>query len=608
MSYFSLNTEFLCRRYPGFHEEIIGRYPPASTLKPIETRSGAVSATYGTVYLHSRRDPRKEAERMIGSVFEEAPGGVVFAGFGLGYQVEALLRRYPSVPVYIVVADVALFLASLDLRDFRGIFELEQVSLFLGTDPDTLPSFIPDTLDGELRILRLRSVYGLNPDFYGRLEDAVRAYSARRQININTLEKFGRRWTRNLFRNLPVIWQGRGISAFQEIFSGLPALVIAAGPSLDEIIPELERLHRRCVLIAVDTAVRALVSAGITPDFLLVVDPQYWNSRHLDPYYDDGACVISESSTYPSVFRRLGTTPYLGESLFPLGRYFEAFTGVTGKLGAGGSVATSAWDFARFAGCIPIYMAGLDLGFPDAGTHYKGSFFEYRSLGLCERTVPAETFAFKAMYDAHPFPVPANRGGEVMSDSRLIVYKWWFERQMQRYPDCDTYNLSAAGVAIEGMPYRSVREIISGPNVRREIDARLHTVRREAGPIPRMTVTEALDTFIRDLTEIRHNTERALTLTDELESALKSHGDLATITAAMEEIDGHILNSSGKDIAAFLIQPIIRRLAAGSPQSTDCDDRPTAVDSSRELYSELLESSSYHIELATGTREALKKG
>lgn len=605
MNYYELNTEFLCSRYPGFREETLGRYSPVSNLRPVETRSGSVTATYGDVYLHSRHAPEREAERLVATVFEEVPGGVVVAGFGLGYQVEALLHRYPSVPVYIVVADVPLFLASLAVRDFRGIFKLDQISLFVGIDPDTLPAFIPDTLDGELRILRLRSVYGLNPDFYTRLDDSVRAYAARRQININTLERFGRRWTRNLFRNLPVIWNGRGISAFKRIFFGLPALIIAAGPSLDAIIPDLERLRRRCVIVAVDTAVRALVSAGVSPDFLLVVDPQYWNSRHLDPYRNDGACVISESSTYPSVFHRIGTTPFLGESLFPLGRYFERFTGISGKLGAGGSVATSAWDFARFSGCTPIYMAGLDLGFPDAGTHYKGSFFEFRALGLCNRTVPAETFAFKAMYDANPFPIPANRDGKVMTDSRLIVYKWWFERQMQRYPDCETYNLSPGGVEIEGMPYRSVSKIFSGPDVRREIDSRIDTVRQEDGTKPRVSVTEALDAFIRDLSEIRGNATQALTLTNSLESALGSNDDLTSITAAMEEIDERILASSGKDVAAFLIQPIIRRLTAGTHAGEDSPKGQSAVDASRTLYSELIESTDYHLELATKARDAL---
>ena len=99
---------------------------------------------------------------------------------------------------------------------------------------------------------------------------------------------------------------------------------------LYEVITQLPRLADRCVVIAVDTALRACLSAGVQPDFTILVDPQYWNWRHLDGTRAAGSVLITESAAWPAVFRYPARDIFLCSSLFPLGKYLESRIGRKG--------------------------------------------------------------------------------------------------------------------------------------------------------------------------------------------------------------------------------------------------------------------------------------
>ena len=113
-------------------------------------------------------------------------------------------------------------------------------------------------------------------------------------------------WVRNLLSNLDRFAGNPGIGVAQNRFPGVPALVMAAGPSLDEVLPHLKALKEHMLIVAVDTSYRFCKNQGVEPDFLVSVDPQYWNSRHLDWLEREQTILVSESSAHPRVFRSEG--------------------------------------------------------------------------------------------------------------------------------------------------------------------------------------------------------------------------------------------------------------------------------------------------------------
>ena len=440
-----------------------------------------------------------------------------------------------------------------------------------------------------------------NRDYFNRVTEEIRSFTARKDINKNTLARFGRRWVRNLIRNFDLIPRAEGVQNLHGRFSGIPSIVLAAGPSLDGVLPHLPALRERFLLISVDTSYRAALNVGIAPDFLVVVDPQYWNARHLDGCSLDSTLLVSESSTYPSVFHQTFGGVFFCGSLFPLGQYVERAVGEKGKLGAGGSVSTTTWDFARLLGCAPLVCAGLDLGFPLLKTHFHGGFFEERMHTLSRRCDPAETMAYHLLRDASPHLVANNAGGATLTDQRLVVYKWWFENQLKIHPEAQTLNLSRHGIKIEGMKSEEIQRLLAFPVVREAIDEGLREIRQAEGNGIRdgmSTLAGSIADLSDELKELQSAASTGARAVDRLEVLLEEKRDPSAAISELEAVDGSISKLVTRDIAGFLMhstaRSILDRTASGPDEPAY---REQTIGDSREIYTKLEEASAYHIEL-----------
>jgi hypothetical protein len=226
----------------------------------------------------------------------------------------------------------------------------------------------------------------------------------------------------------------------------------------------------------VDTSLRFLLSRGINPDFAVSIDPQYWNFRHLDRAPAPKTRLIAESAVYPPCLRHSFGGSFLCESFFPLGRFIEKAVDPKGELGAGGSVATSAWDFVRLLGAEQVWIAGLDLSFPGLKTHFRGAAFEEKSHNESRRFFPVETWNFRALRDGQPFRAKRLGGGTVLTDKRLSLYASWFESQFSRFANVKNHCLSEEGLAISGLEASSASALLALPEHREEIDRLLEGV------------------------------------------------------------------------------------------------------------------------------------
>ena len=62
------------------------------------------------------------------------------------------------------------------------------------------------------------SFRSLDPEYFRGVEALLREAVDRRQINANTLARFGRLWVRNLLRNVPALVASPGVSALAGAF------------------------------------------------------------------------------------------------------------------------------------------------------------------------------------------------------------------------------------------------------------------------------------------------------------------------------------------------------------------------------------------------------
>lgn len=560
-------------------------------IEPIFTKSGEISGIWKGISLHSRIDPRREAERAVKEGLPQESEGVVVFGFGLGYHVEAILSRLPRTKVWVVEPDPIFFQAALELRPCEWIVTHPRVRILLGTDGSVMDQLVHSLEEVRFTLYRYRPSVELHGDFYRELERRLQRVISRRQVNLNTLARFGKLWVRNLSRNLPLLSQYGGIETLKGRFASVPALVIAAGPSLDEVLPHMGTLREKFILIAVDTSYLTCLRSDVEPDFVVVMDPQYWNTRHLDRAVQTSSRLVSEPSTHPSIFRKLTGKTFLAGSLFPLGRYVEEKIGKRATLGAGGSVSTSAWDLARILGCNPIVMAGLDLAFPHKRTHCHGSYFEERIFSIRTRLEPEETHFFRYLNEANPLRRPSNDGGSVLTDQRMLVYHDWFETQGILHPDIRTLTLSRYGLKIEGVEWVPLKEVLEYPSCRDRIDSILQIIDQEPPVLPKPeALEEGKHELLKGLDTLK---EIALEGIQMVQFLKRCHAQNEEIDLnLLNRIDEKILSHRYRDIAGFLLAKTL--VSIEQAQSLTVDQ---TLENSLRIYTDLLDSIHFHKEV-----------
>jgi len=593
---FNNNLASLLKNHRQLDPAIFSRSSSEQQLEAVATPAGLPTAILAGNYLHSRYDPLKEAQKLISREVSKEVSLGIFYGFGLGYPAAAFMEAFPQIPVIVVEPDIPLFLEALRIRDFRRLFASPGITWFFDSNPEKLN--LDNHSLADVQIVKLRSVFSRNISYYRKMDNLIQAAQTRNQVNTNTLNRFGRLWIRNLLSNLEPLASLPGIKLLEDIFSGIPALVLAAGPSLDTLLTILKSLKERLILIAVDTSLKACLRKGIEPDFLVVMDPQYWNTRHLDGALPESTVLISEPSTNPSVFRHLKIPTFLVSSFFPLGEYLENLTGSKGKIGAGGSVATSAWDFTRIIGADPIYMGALDLGFPKKATHARDTYFEDLRQILSRRLSPAEGMSFRYFHEASPFLYTDNSGRETYTDQRLLIYKSWFEKQLAGLLKQQTFNLAPRGIKIEGMPYYESSNLLNLPVIRPEIDSRMIRIRAMAKPDikageKKERLLAALKKLAGDLKELEKITLMGLEQCSRLRSQLREKSDVEQTLKLMHNLDRRILELSSRQIAGFLLQPLIEKINRRNSNQPAGGD---VIDITQNLYEELLNSAKYHIQ------------
>ena len=576
----------------------------AAEIRLEKTRSGETTVFIGGKALHSRFDPVKEAAKAAASVPSDA-GIVVLGGFGLGYVAEALAAAAPERLLIVAEADGRLPEIAAKVRDLGGLLGRPNVVLMAGGSPEDVRGFLTGgpAVGAGIHYLPWRPSAETDPEWYSRLGEVVEMTAERRRVNARTLERFGRRWVRNLAANADVLARALSLDPIAGRFEGVPALVVAGGPSLDEYAPLLPDLALRHLIIVVDTALPGVLRAGMKPDIVAAVDPQYWNARHLDRCRDGAgdALVLAESATHPLVFRSLDGRPLLSRTRFPLGTILEDAAGIRGELKAGGSVATAAWDLARRLGCSPITAVGLDLGFPGNRTHYNGSLSRERPHLLSSRTAPAEEAFFRALRDAGARAVESADGGTVLTDARMDVYAAWFTESAEALADRDPSVLGGAGRRIPGIRVITEKEIAARPIRRDEINAVLRGI-KDTVPVEgaAKAVKGALRKIGKALSDIEDLARRGLEASRKAAENRTAGREFSASLSEMEEIDGLLLAGEGRGLISFLIQPIILELSARSGS-------PDPLEDSRRLYGEIAESAAFHLDILGPERRSGEK-
>ena len=557
-------------------------------------KNGSLSAKRKNLLLHSKYNPEKEADSLVNGFDSEKKDTAIFLGFGLGYGPIEFARKFSEPTLIIIEEDTPSFFSALNAIDWSPVFEHKKLIFIIGASIEQTGALISNCSYSKTHIFKTKSHTAHNQEYFDSIENVIFQNKQKEEVNTNTLEKFSRLWLSNSCKNLDYIEKLDGVNKFLNKASGIPFVIIAAGPTLEKILPHLKEIKDRAIIVCVDTALHSCLEFNIEPDFIILADPQYYCSLHLEFLKSPKSILVTEIAVYPSVFRFQCKEIVLFSSMFPIGKFFENNTNKKGLLAAGGSVTTTAWDFARMCGTSEIYLAGMDLGFPNKETHVRGSKFEEKIHCESSRTKTSETKNIETLFSAAPFYAKNYNGNEILTDKKMQLFSWWFEKNCTTAAaqGIRTFSLTPESLAINGIEKFNVEDFLLKPAItaeRKIFFEKAQENKKELSKQKEISFEQQKSQFCENLKLLESLAKKGINLCNK---ALRSSLAIPEVFNKLNEIDKKISSSSAKDAAA-LVFPTQRQLDSLSekiPNNSEAEKKLYSIRYSNLIYTELLKS------------------
>jgi hypothetical protein len=188
-----------------------------------------------------------------------------------------------------------------------------------------------------------------------------------------TRQKDAFTWQKHLLQNLPAYLRHPLPARWEDALAGVPAFVCAAGPSLDVSAPHLAAVVDRGVIFAADSALNTLARHGVTADFVVSVDLAKLPEKCLPLGRTPAHAVLAPVSP-PAWTAALpaARTSFVSSRQLTADWLARAGLGAP-ALAVAENCGVTALELARFLGCTPIHLFGLDLALTATQRHTTGA-------------------------------------------------------------------------------------------------------------------------------------------------------------------------------------------------------------------------------------------
>ncbi|MCB1143303.1 MAG: motility associated factor glycosyltransferase family protein [Leptospiraceae bacterium] len=566
-NYLKINTACLEK---DLKEKIELSEPPGEVIL---SKSGLPVLRIDSILFHSSHDPMKEAVRSMESLKKDGGDRLfIFFGAGLGYSIQHALENTNVTVVWMECVSGIINLA-FQFYDYSSYLKSNRLRILLHPfHEDTLYRSFKGMSAHITSFIPHRGSHQWKPDLYSECKMVCEKFFKKKDVNIATLSRFEKVWTKNIIQNLPELASMKPISLLFGIATGLPIVVSGAGPGLIGDIPELKKFREKYLLIAVDTALHVLSGHGIDPDLIYSVDPQTINKSYLEGYTGKGKIVFDPTSCYHTL-RLEGefTSGFFSSSPFPLIKLFSDYWSIElGDIPFGGSVSTNAVSLAEMMGSSSTILVGQDLAFTGGFAHCKGAILEERLNFKESRFFRREYHNFKQLFALPKLPVKDRSGNLLHTNEKMQIFRKWFS---DRAKDHNWINSSKEGGVIENLPYQSLEDFFSNSedttesvkSVKLKIESILLS---KENYFDQARFLQNIESVISDLSSFRNHLNTGVEYSNRLYKMIlekrEGSGEFAKLLKKMDELDSLVSNKKGlNEIIGLGVQRIILMITEG---------------------------------------------
>lgn len=379
------------------------RYAKSDEWEIVPSKSGESTLKYvqgnRSVFVHSKYDPIEEAKNFIESIEDIGKyKHVFFYGVGLGYHIEVFSKKYPKIAFTIYEPKPEVFYSYINHRSLQELNLNNLKNVYLEFQPGSEEVYINHFLNQ----LKDQVLFVSLPSYDRIFEEHSKAFSkrfvellAQRKDHISTTFNYEQLWTINSAVNFnDVISTPNILRSKKEFFKGKPAIIVSAGPSLQEEFDNLRRIKENglAYIFAVGSANKALLANDIKPDAVTSYDPNLYNHVTFEeiirqnitdiPLVFGSSVGFETTRLYPGPKLHFLTSQdtispyYLGEE--EIRENNEIITDAP-------TIAALTLEILFKLGANPIVLVGQNFAFKNDQYYSSGVNYSYRTIELTEQ-------------------------------------------------------------------------------------------------------------------------------------------------------------------------------------------------------------------------------
>lgn len=401
-------------------------------------------------YLHSSYDCFNEASKWSGNLSEDTNMYIIVGG-GFYYHIDYLISNYPDKKILIIEPSYKIFYNSMKKVDLTRYFKNRNILFIISQDSIELSIMLAQILINkgiqEFDFACLPSYRQLYKDFCTQVENDIFNMIKTLRANIGTEYVHSRKWIYNTFKNLrKTNIESLPLESIFKTYTGMPAIIVSAGPSLEKQLEKLRNNKDKFFIIAAGSAVNVLEKNSIIPHMVVAIDAEEVQDNIFSNIKNKNITLAyGHSFRYSSLDIFKGKKYWFRGNADNIVDFYEDYIGEkTDNIEIGPSCAHEAMDIARRLGCNPLIFIGQDLAYTNKELYSKGVVHN-----LNQSTDIGDRIVMKDMY-----------GDTITTKTAFLVMKNYFENYIRNHSSIDYINCTEGGLEISGMKHEKFNDII----------------------------------------------------------------------------------------------------------------------------------------------------
>lgn len=335
------------------------------------------------LFIHSNYNPFEYAREIRDFAFEEKSDIVFLFGLGLGYEIKEMIKNDYKKTYFIVEPDKDIYKTMLENVDMKFMTN-HNLTFILNDDPNIIANdfnkVITENHTTNVKFVILPSYQYIYSELISKIFELIKKSMMMVQGGLTTTITTAKQWALNYSNNLQYLYETEPISNLYNAFEGIPAVIVGAGPSLEENIEHLKKIYNKALIVAGGSGISVAENNGIRCHVVGAMDG-WCDSEKIfeDLNINEDISLLYSSQVYSLIPRMIKGHKFLlnqveMDHFINKNMEWEFWNNFSGP----SITNVLAYNLAKL-GCNPIIFVGQDLCYSKEKLYAKGAAYEERT-------------------------------------------------------------------------------------------------------------------------------------------------------------------------------------------------------------------------------------